>query len=59
MMLSNGNRDSRMESGYDDAIPYGKAYIAAAPDRMIWGTDWPHPDGRGLRHPSVGRRRRG
>jgi 2-pyrone-4,6-dicarboxylate lactonase len=42
MMLSNGNRDSRMESGYDDAIPYGKAFIAAAPDRMIWGSDWPH-----------------
>ena len=40
--LSNGNRDSAMESGWDDSIPFGKAYIDAAPDRMIWGTDWPH-----------------
>jgi len=40
--LSNGNRDSAMESGWDDAIPFAKAFIAAAPDRMIWGTDWPH-----------------
>jgi 2-pyrone-4,6-dicarboxylate lactonase len=40
--LSNGNRDSAMETGWDDAIPFAKAFIAAAPDRMIWGTDWPH-----------------
>jgi len=43
MMASNGNRDSAMESGWDDAVPYGAAFIAAAPDRTIWGTDWPHP----------------
>jgi 2-pyrone-4,6-dicarboxylate lactonase len=43
MMVSNGNRDSKMEQGWDDAIPYGKAFIEAAPDRIIWGTDWPHP----------------
>jgi predicted TIM-barrel fold metal-dependent hydrolase len=43
MMASNGNRDSTMESGWDDAVPYGNAFIAAAPDRTIWGTDWPHP----------------
>jgi len=42
MMLSNGNRDSHMESGYDDAVPFGKAYVEAAPDRIIWGSDWPH-----------------
>jgi 2-pyrone-4,6-dicarboxylate lactonase len=43
MMISNGNRDSKMDAGWDDAIPYGKAFIEAAPDRIIWGTDWPHP----------------
>lgn len=43
MMVSNGNRDSSMESGWGDAVPVGRAYIAAAPDRMIWSTDWPHP----------------
>jgi predicted TIM-barrel fold metal-dependent hydrolase len=46
MMLSNGNRDSRMESGFDDAVPFGRMFIAAAPDRMIWGTDWPHVNWR-------------
>ncbi len=25
-----------------DVIPYAQAVIAAAPDRVIWGTDWPH-----------------
>ena len=43
MMVSNGNRDSKMDAGWDDAIPYGKAFITAAPDRTVWGTDWPHP----------------
>lgn len=42
MMVSNGNRDSAMESGWNDAIAYGRAFIEAAPDRIIWGTDWPH-----------------
>jgi predicted TIM-barrel fold metal-dependent hydrolase len=42
MMLSNGNRDSLMESGYDDVVPFGKAFVTAAPHRMIWGSDWPH-----------------
>jgi predicted TIM-barrel fold metal-dependent hydrolase len=43
IMVSNGNRDSAMESGWDDAVPFGSAFLAAAPDRTIWGTDWPHP----------------
>ena len=46
MMLSNGSRNSKMESGYDDAVPFGKMFIEAAPDRMIWGTDWPHVNWR-------------
>jgi len=25
-----------------EVIPYAQAMIAAAPDRVIWGTDWPH-----------------
>ena len=43
VMVSNGNRDSKMDAGWDDALPYGKAFIEAAPDRIVWGTDWPHP----------------
>jgi len=25
-----------------EVIPFAQAVIAAAPDRVIWGTDWPH-----------------
>lgn len=42
MMVSNGMRVSSQEIGFDDAVPYGKAYVEAAPDRCIWSTDWPH-----------------
>ncbi len=27
---------------YLDTIPFAKAAIEKAPDRVIWGTDWPH-----------------
>ena len=43
MMVSNGNRDSTMDHGWDDAIPVARAYIEAAPSRIVWATDWPHP----------------
>ena len=29
---------------YADVAPLAKALIAANPDRVLWGTDWPHPD---------------
>lgn len=28
---------------YDDTAPLAQALIAARPDRMLWGSDWPHP----------------
>ena len=28
---------------YADTSALGKAYVQAAPERMVWGTDWPHP----------------
>jgi predicted TIM-barrel fold metal-dependent hydrolase len=31
---------------YDDVVPVAQAVIAAAPDRVLWGTDWPHPNVR-------------
>lgn len=27
---------------YADALPFGRALVANVPDRLIWGTDWPH-----------------
>lgn len=32
---------------YDDVIPFAKALIEANEDRVVWGTDWPHPTFKG------------
>jgi 2-pyrone-4,6-dicarboxylate lactonase len=29
---------------FTDAVPFGHALVEAAPDRVLWGTDWPHPN---------------
>lgn len=29
---------------FHDAVPFAAALLAAAPDRILWGTDWPHPN---------------
>lgn len=28
---------------YADYLPQGLAFVKAAPERMVWGTNWPHP----------------
>ena len=36
-----------------DVAPIARALIAANPERMLWGSDWPHPGGGfGARDPS-------
>jgi len=30
-------------SDYRTATTVAKAFVAAAPERMVWGSDWPHP----------------
>jgi 2-pyrone-4,6-dicarboxylate lactonase len=54
LMLSNGGRLSRMTDGWDDAVPFGRAFVEAAPNRMIWGSDWPHVRWRKPRMPNDG-----
>ncbi len=29
---------------YDDVVDFGKVLVERFPDRVIWGTDWPHPN---------------
>jgi predicted TIM-barrel fold metal-dependent hydrolase len=28
---------------YDDVTPFARALVTCRPDRILWGTDWPHP----------------
>ena len=41
IMLSNGDHLAH-EYPWDDAVPFGRAFHEAAPDRCVWGSDWPH-----------------
>jgi predicted TIM-barrel fold metal-dependent hydrolase len=29
---------------FHDAVPFAQAILGVAPDRTLWGTDWPHPN---------------
>jgi 2-pyrone-4,6-dicarboxylate lactonase len=42
ILLSNGHRRSAQGAPFDDMVEYGRALYEAAPDRSMWGTDWPH-----------------
>ncbi len=37
-------RVSSMGPPFTDAVPFAQALIEAAPKRVLWGTDWPHPN---------------
>ena len=42
--ISGAYRSSKLAPDYQDMVPYARALITANADRVIWGTDWPHPD---------------
>jgi len=42
--ISGAYRASKAAPNYRDVVPLATALIAANPDRIVWGTDWPHPD---------------
>ena len=42
--LSAAYRASKLPPDYPDVAPLARALVAANPERMLWGTDWPHPD---------------
>jgi 2-pyrone-4,6-dicarboxylate lactonase len=42
ILLSNGDRRSSGTAPWDDMVPIAQAYAAAAPDRILWASDWPH-----------------
>jgi len=42
--ISGAERISSAGPPFTDAVAFAQALIAAAPERILWGTDWPHPN---------------
>jgi predicted TIM-barrel fold metal-dependent hydrolase len=42
--VSGAYRSSTNAPDYPDVAPLARALIAANPDHVVWGTDWPHPN---------------
>ena len=32
------------DKGYQDVVPFARKVVESFPDRVLWGTDWPHPN---------------
>ena len=45
LKLSAPYRSSQRAPGYDDLADIARAFIAAAPERLVWASDWPHTGG--------------
>lgn len=45
--VSGIDRISAGQRPFSDGVPFVRALIDALPDRVLWGTDWPHPNVRG------------
>ena len=50
--ISGAYRASINTPDYSDAGPLARALITANPQRILWGSDWPHPDTRSGREPN-------
>jgi 2-pyrone-4,6-dicarboxylate lactonase len=37
-------RMTRREPPYEDVIPFARKVVEQFPERVLWGTDWPHPN---------------
>ena len=44
--VSGSDRVSATGAPFHDALPFARALIEAAPDRVVWGTDFPHVNPR-------------
>jgi len=44
MKVSGCDRITRQGPPYADAVPFARKLVAEFGDRVVWGTDWPHPN---------------
>lgn len=42
--ICGAERVSSAGAPFHDALPFARLLLAAAPERILWGTDWPHPN---------------
>ncbi|MDO9412435.1 MAG: amidohydrolase family protein [Pseudolabrys sp.] len=47
MKVSGADRSTALGPPYVDAVPFARKLAADFPDRVVWGTDWPHPNHQG------------
>ncbi len=45
--VSGMDRITRTGPPYADALPFALKLVGEFPDRVVWGTDWPHPHHKG------------
>jgi len=45
--VSGCDRATRSGPPYADAVPFKRKLVAEFGDRVVWGTDWPHPNHAG------------
>ena len=49
--ISGAYRASTQAPDYQDVTPLAKVFVAANPERVLWGSDWPHVDSASGREP--------
>jgi D-galactarolactone isomerase len=50
--LSGAYSNTKVGPPYPDATKIAQAFVKAAPERMVWGSDWPHPSEASDRKPN-------
>jgi 2-pyrone-4,6-dicarboxylate lactonase len=45
--VSGCDRITRTGPPYGDAVPFARKLVGEFPDRVVWGSDWPHPHHKG------------
>ncbi len=47
--LSGAYSNSKVGAPYPEATKIAQAFVKAAPERLVWGSDWPHPGVRDVK----------